>query len=147
MSAVAFLLPANEVWGKVMFLDLSVSQSRNTLSFNVCSCVFTTRKRNLGQGNIFTTAYQSFSSRGEVSASGSRGCVCIWVSGWVSTIPPETHTPLHSNTHTHTLGHPPVEVAIEADGSILLECILVVHNVSHSNNLQSSFFQNELIFV
>ena len=33
----------------------------HTLSFNVCSCVFTTRKRNLGQGNVFTTAYQSFS--------------------------------------------------------------------------------------
>ena len=84
MSAFAFLLPANEVWGKVMFLHLPISHS-------------------VHEG----------------------GGVCLWVQGVCLPLgfgvdvyhPPPRHTPLHSNTHTRTLGHPAVEVAIEAGGT------------------------------
>ena len=103
-------------------------------------------RKKLREGNVFTPICHSVHGRGvrgQVSASGSRGClplgpggvclwvqaVCHWVQGRVSTTPPE-HTPLGTHTplipsNTHTLDTPlppqtppdmpssPVETAIE----------------------------------
>ena len=107
-----FLPPANEVWGKVTFLHLSVI---------------------LFVGGVCIPAYNG---AGECLPLGL-GDVCLWVQGGVHIPRPDTHTlgrhpqadtpiqpdtPLDTHTHTHTHTHtpgqiPPIEMTIETSGT------------------------------
>ena len=96
------IMAANEVWGKVIFLHLSV------ILFTGGGCL------PLGSGS---------------SASGSGG-FCLWVEGGVCLLVWGGYTPGHTHTHGQPPSsrtplplkrspwtHPPVKMAIEADGT------------------------------
>ena len=109
-----FLLlpPANEIWGKVMFLHLSVSHSVHRRGV----CLWVWRGGGclpLGLGGV------CLSVQGGLGV-GCDDClwvwvVCLWVRGGVYHIPGYTQSWTHTHTHTHT--HTPVEVAIEEGGT------------------------------
>ena len=72
------------------------SEPGRSTNISIMCVSFTTHKRSLGQGNVFTPVCHSVhnsgvsasGSRGDVSASGWLGGVCLWV--WEVTLPLNT---------------------------------------------------------
>ena len=106
-----FLPPAKEVWGKVIFLHVSV-------------ILFT-----VGGGGVCLWVQGDWSASGSGGASGSMGCLpldpwgCLHLSlRGVYTSPEHTRPPGHSPGHTDP-GHSMVK---KRTARILLECFLVL---------------------
>ena len=93
------------------FTTISVNRGLYQNYLNFLRCIFTARKRSLGQGNVYTSVCQEFCPQEGVYPSMQwAGHVYLWIRGvynpqadipWTHT-PSWADTPRHTNTPQHT---------------------------------------------